>query len=406
MRAARMFASGLKADGSLAETARVTAELYGSLGATGHGHGSEKAVLLGLEGEDPETVDTASIDARVATIRDNRRLGLLGSHELRFDPDHDLVMHRRKSLPYHPNGMIFKAFDAAGTAIREHTYYSVGGGFVVDEQAAGADRIKEDDTPVRYPFKTGAELLKHADGTGLPISGLMLANETAWRPESEVRSGLLRIWSVMQECVQHGCDADGVLPGGLKVQRRAASLYQRMMADPYATDPLRVMDWVTLFALAVNEENAAGGRVVTAPTNGAAGIIPAVLHYYARFVHGANDDGIVRFHGRGRSRRSHRGYAAPGGERRRDRHGAQPRADLRPRRRSGADPLHRTQRRGEHQGDHRRPPGAVGQRPALRLPGQGDQDDARDRRRHEGQVQGDRPRRPRRQRHRVLILRV
>jgi L-serine dehydratase len=295
MRAARMFASGLKADGSLAETARVTAELYGSLGATGHGHGSEKAVLLGLEGEDPETVDTATIDARVATIRDNRRLGLLGSHELRFDPDHDLVMHRRKSLPYHPNGMIFKAYDAAGTAIREHTYYSVGGGFVVDEQAAGADRIKEDDTPVRYPFKTGAELLKHADGTGLPISGLMLANETAWRPESEVRSGLLRIWSVMQECVQHGCDAEGVLPGGLKVQRRAASLYQRMMADPYATDPLRVMDWVTLFALAVNEENAAGGRVVTAPTNGAAGIIPAVLHYYARFVHGANDDGIVRF---------------------------------------------------------------------------------------------------------------
>ena len=295
MRAARMFASGLKADGSLAETSRVTAELYGSLGATGHGHGSEKAVLLGLEGEDPETVDTGTIGVRVAAIKQARRLSLIGSHELQFDPDHDLVMHRRKSLPYHPNGMIFKAYDSAGSVIREHTYYSVGGGFVVDEQAAGADRIKVDDTAVRYPFKTGVELLKHADESGLPISGLMLANETAWRSEAEVRGGLLRIWSVMQECVQHGCEADGVLPGGLKVQRRAAGLYKRMLADPYATDPLRVMDWVTLFALAVNEENAAGGRVVTAPTNGAAGIIPAVLHYYRRFVHGANDDGVVRF---------------------------------------------------------------------------------------------------------------
>jgi L-serine dehydratase len=295
MLAARMFATGLKADGTLAETARVATELYGSLGATGHGHGSEKAVLLGLAGEDPETVDTATMGDRVSAIRRDRRLALLGSHEVGFDPDHDLVMHRRKSLPYHPNGMIFRAFDTSGQPLRERTYYSVGGGFVVDEQAAGADRIKPDDTPVRYPFRTGVELLDWTSRTGLAISELMLGNETAWRPESEVRAGLLRIWTVMQECVRHGCETEGVLPGGLKVQRRAADLHRRMMADLYATDPLRVMDWVTLFALAVNEENAAGSRVVTAPTNGAAGIIPAVLHYYTRFVPGADDDGVVRF---------------------------------------------------------------------------------------------------------------
>ena len=295
MRAARMFVAGLKADGALHETTRITAELFGSLGATGHGHGSPKAVLLGLEGEDPETVDTSTVDERVAAIRQHRRLTLFGGHEIAFDVDRDLVMYRRKSLPYHPNGMIFRAYDASGRCLRERTYYSVGGGFVVDEQAAGADRIKPDDTAVRYPFKTGAELLEHTERTGLAISELMMANETAWRPESEVRAGLLRIWSVMQECVRRGCEADGVLPGGLKVPRRAGDLHRRLIADPYSTDPLRVMDWVTLFALAVNEENAAGGRVVTAPTNGAAGIVPAVLHYYARFVPGASDDGVVRF---------------------------------------------------------------------------------------------------------------
>ncbi len=318
MRAARMFVSGLKADGTLAETSRIKTELYGSLGATGHGHGSEQAVLLGLAGEDPETVDTGSVAERVAAIRSSRRIALLGSHDVAFDPDRDLVMHRRKSLPYHPNGMIFRAYDASGAALRERTYYSVGGGFVLDDQAAGADRIKPDDTPVRYPFRTGAELLAHADGAGLPISALMLANETAWRPESEVRAGLLRIWDVMQECVRHGCAAEGVLPGGLKVRRRAAQLHQTMAGEPGGdgvsvlgepataaavtasaigtlTDPLRAMDWVTLYALAVNEENAAGGRVVTAPTNGAAGIVPAVLHYYAKFVSGADDDGVIRF---------------------------------------------------------------------------------------------------------------
>jgi L-serine dehydratase len=294
MRAAARFAAGLKAEGALADTVRVRAELFGSLGATGHGHGSEAAVLLGLAGEDPETVDTGTMAARVAAIRAAGRLALLGSHEIAF-ADGDLVLHRRRSLPYHPNGMIFTAYRADGTPLRTRTCYSVGGGFVVDETAAGADRIKPDDTPVRYPFATGAELLAAAAETGLPISEIMLANELSWRPEPEVRSGLLRIWDVMQDCVRHGCDTEGTLPGSLHVRRRAAEMHRALTGEHFATDPLRVMDWVTLFALAVNEENAAGGRIVTAPTNGAAGIVPAVLHYYRRFVPGADPDGVVRF---------------------------------------------------------------------------------------------------------------
>ncbi|WP_117668592.1 L-serine ammonia-lyase [Micromonospora sp. MW-13] len=295
MRAARTFVAGLKADGLLSATARVRAELFGSLGATGHGHGSDRAVLLGLAGEAPEAVDTDTVGPRVARIRAERRLGLLGVQEIDFDPDRDLVLHRRRSLPYHPNGMTFVAYDAAGAELRERTYYSVGGGFVVDEAAAGADRIVPDTTRVRYPFLTGAELLTVSAGNGLSISEVMLANERSWRTEGEVRAGLLEIWRVMRECVERGCERDGVLPGGLKVRRRAAELRRSLEADTGAADPLRALDWVTLFALAVNEENAAGGRVVTAPTNGAAGIIPAVLHYYTRFVPGASDEGVVRF---------------------------------------------------------------------------------------------------------------
>jgi L-serine dehydratase len=205
------------------------------------------------------------------------------------------VLHRRTSLPFHPNGMRFYAYAADGSCLRERTYYSVGGGFVVNETAAGADRITTDDTVLPYPFLSGAELLKRCSESGLPISGVMLANETAWRPEAEVRSQLLTIWAVMQECITNGYSNEGVLPGGLKVPRRAPELYRTLCAETYSTDPLRVMDWVNLFALAVNEENAAGGRVVTAPTNGAAGILPAVLHYYVRFVPGATEDGVVRF---------------------------------------------------------------------------------------------------------------
>ncbi|MFF0658138.1 L-serine ammonia-lyase [Micromonospora tulbaghiae] len=295
MRAARTFVAGLKADGQLADVARVRAELFGSLGATGHGHGSDRAVLLGLEGEVPETVDTDSVGPRVERIRTQRRLDLFGSQGIDFDPDTDLVLHRRRSLPYHPNGMTFAAYDAAGNEVRTRTYYSVGGGFVVDEAAAGADRIKADTTRVRHPFLTGAELLTVTSETGLSISEVMLANELSWRSEADVRAGLLEIWRVMRECVENGCTRDGVLPGGLKVRRRAAEMRRSLEAETGSQDPLRAMDWVTLFALAVNEENAAGGRVVTAPTNGAAGIIPAVLHYYTRFVPGASEEGVVRF---------------------------------------------------------------------------------------------------------------
>jgi L-serine dehydratase len=293
MRAARTFVSGLTAEGQLSHVANVTAELFGSLGATGHGHGSDRAVVLGLLGEAPETVDTDTVETRFGLVRQLRRLALLGVHEIDFDPAEHLTLHRRRTLPYHPNGMIFTAHDESGTEVRQRTYYSVGGGFVVDETSPGG--IGPDRTEVPYPFTTGAELLRHAHESGSSLSDVMLANECAWRPEAEIRANLLHIWRVMRDCVDKGCTTDGVLPGGLQVKRRAAELLRSLAAEHHATDPLRVMDWVTLFALAVNEENAAGGRVVTAPTNGAAGIVPAVLHYYTRFVPGANDDGVVRF---------------------------------------------------------------------------------------------------------------
>jgi L-serine dehydratase len=295
MRAASMFVTRLRDRGLIDSVGRLHVELFGSLGATGHGHGSPKAVLLGLEGEQPDLVDPAAAELRVEELRKTRRLCLGGEREIDFDPDEHLVMHRRKSLPLHPNGMSFEAFDSSGASLDRAVYYSVGGGFVVDENASGADRIKPDTTALPHPFRTGDELLARTRQTGLSISEVMLANEQAWRSEAEIRSGLLHIWQVMQECVERGCTEQGVLPGGLKVRRRAAEMHKRLAGEHYATDPLRVMDWVTLFALAVNEENAAGGRVVTAPTNGAAGIVPAVLHYYTRFVPGASDDGVVRF---------------------------------------------------------------------------------------------------------------
>ncbi|MCV9919140.1 L-serine ammonia-lyase [Pseudomonas sp. BT-42-2] len=296
MRAAARFAEGLRRDHLLSLTVSVKAELYGSLGATGKGHGSDKAVLLGLEGEQPDTVDTESIPARLQTIRESGQLRLLGEQPIGFVEKQHLAMIR-KPLDYHPNGMIFRAFDAAGLQIRSREYYSVGGGFVVDEEAAGHDRIVEDRTPLTYPFTTGKELLAHCSAQQLSFSQVMLANEAAWRPESETRAGLLRIWQVMQDCVAAGCRHEGILPGGLKVKRRAPALYRQLSQHPEASlrDALSVLDWVNLYALAVNEENANGGRVVTAPTNGAAGIIPAVLHYYMRFVPGASDDGVVRF---------------------------------------------------------------------------------------------------------------
>lgn len=295
MRAAKTFVDGVVADGRLDRVARVQAELFGSLGATGHGHGSDKAVLLGLESETPEGCDTGSADERVATIKSDREVRLAGRHAVAFDPDADLVMHRRKSLPTHPNGMTFRAYDHAGEVLAEHTYYSVGGGFVVDESATGADRVVQDDTRLPLYFTTGAQLLEICEREGLSVSEVMWRNERVWRTDEEIRDGMLRIWSVMAECVQNGIEHEGTLPGGLKVPRRAPALHQALTRGELREDPLRVMDWVNLFALAVNEENASGGRVVTAPTNGAAGIIPAVLHYYVRFVEGADDDAIVKF---------------------------------------------------------------------------------------------------------------
>ncbi|MFJ2238427.1 L-serine ammonia-lyase [Streptomyces sp. NPDC087859] len=293
MRAARMFARRLRNEGLLPDVASVRSELYGSLGATGHGHGTPKAVLLGLEGASPRTVDVEGADERVSAIKDTGVLNLLGEREIPFSFDDDLVLHRRKALPYHANGMTLWAYDAAGAELLSKTYYSVGGGFVVDEDAVGEDRIKLDDTVLKYSFRTGDELLRVTRETGLSISALMLENERAWRTEDEIRAGLLEIWRVMQACVSRGMSREGILPGGLRVKRRAAVTARQLRAEG---DPLaHAMEWITLYAMAVNEENAAGGRVVTAPTNGAAGIIPAVLHYYINFVPGADEDGVVRF---------------------------------------------------------------------------------------------------------------
>ena len=301
MRAARMFVQRLRHEGVLDRTVRVATGLYGSLGATGKGHGSDKAVLLGLAGHEPDTVDIESIPGILDTIRNDKRIALGGDHVVAFDEARDLVMYRRQSLPLHANGMRCIAYDAEGNELQNRVYYSVGGGFVVTEEvlADGAKQkqIAPDTTVLPYPFKTGAELLALTEQEGCSIAEIMRRNERHWRPDEETRAGLLKIWRVMQECVQRGCRTEGILPGCFKVKRRSAALYRDLVAHPEAAlrDPLQVMDWVNLYALAVNEENAAGGRVVTAPTNGAAGIVPAVLHYYARFVHGANEDGIVDF---------------------------------------------------------------------------------------------------------------
>ncbi|MGY1609514.1 L-serine ammonia-lyase [Geodermatophilus sp. SYSU D00700] len=295
MRAAGSFAAGLRHQGVLGRVVRVRCELFGSLGATGHGHGSVPAVVLGLEGEDPETVDPLAARPRVEAVRHDGKLRLAGEHLVEFSVDDDVVLHRRRRLEFHSNGMLFLALGADGTELSRRTYYSVGGGFVLDEDEAGDPVLVEDGTPVRYPFRTGEELLAHARETGLRISDLVLANELSWRTEAEVRAGLLHVWSVMQECVERGTRATGVLPGGLRVRRRAAALRAQLEEHRDDSDALRAMEWVTLYALAVNEENAAGGRVVTAPTNGAAGIVPAVLHYYRDFLDSYSEDGVVRF---------------------------------------------------------------------------------------------------------------
>ncbi len=299
MRAARLFAQRLAADGLLPRVGRVRSELYGSLGATGKGHGSDKAVLLGLEGEEPDKVDVESIDTRLATVRAERALQLAGSQRIGFDEPRDLAFIT-KPLPFHANGMTFIAFDAQGAELARRTYYSVGGGFVVSEEIASDGtshkRIAPDTTVLPHPFHSGAELLAVAEQTQLGIAGVMRANEGHWRSDADIDAGLRAIWSAMQACVERGLRVEGHLPGPFKVKRRAPGLYRKLSVPGAGVmDPLAVIDWINLFALAVNEENAAGGRVVTAPTNGAAGIVPAVLHYYARFVPGASEQGIFDF---------------------------------------------------------------------------------------------------------------
>ncbi len=297
MRAGLRFTQQISEVGELTLTERVEAHLYGSLALTGKGHGTDKAVLLGLEGETPEGVDVDTVPARIERIRVAKTLRLHGGREIAFDEPRDLLFHRAESLPAHPNGLRFVARDAAGAELLAKTYYSVGGGFVIGEKEAADDPLASTAGAVPFPFRHGDDLLRLGQESGLSVSEMALRNEACWRPETETRAGLLRVWRAMQACVERGCRCDGILPGGLRVARRAPRLFCELSANPTAAlrDPLTALDWVSLWAMAVNEENAAGGRVVTAPTNGAAGIIPAVLHYFARDCDGADDDRIVRF---------------------------------------------------------------------------------------------------------------
>ena len=296
MKAARMFVQRLDAAGLLARVARVEVQLYGSLGATGRGHGSDKAVILGLQGHAPDTVDVDAVPGLLEQVRLSGRLRLDSRHEIAFDERRDLVLHKRRALPFHANGMGCVAFDAEGLELDRREYYSVGGGFVVSHET-GAPALVADRHALPRPFRTGEELLEQTRRHRCSIAELMRANERFWRDDAEIDAGLARIWQVMQDCVVRGCRTEGVLPGGFKVKRRAPDLHRHLLsrAEAAVGDPLLVMDWVNLYAMAVNEENAAGGRVVTAPTNGAAGIVPAVLHYYTRFTPGASRAGVADF---------------------------------------------------------------------------------------------------------------
>jgi len=298
MRAARRFALELSDTTLLPLTASLRVDLYGSLALTGQGHGTDRAILLGLSGEEAATIDPASIDPKLAEIRRSGSLSLLGTHPIPFrEPEH-LFFHRDEMLPpgavtHHPNGVRFTAFDSADQSLLTRTYFSIGGGFILadGETSAPAATIA---APVPFPFSSAAELLHRAADAGLAIWELMLANESALRPGDDVRSGILHIWSVMQGCIDRGMATEGILPGGLSVRRRAPRLAARLR-DKGSTDPLAPLDWVTVYAMAVNEENAAGGRVVTAPTNGAAGVVPAVARYYRDFIPGADEAGILRY---------------------------------------------------------------------------------------------------------------
>ena len=309
MRAALRFVRELESTGLSSRTASIQVDLYGSLALTGLGHGTDRAILLGLSGQTPEGIDPAEIEAQLSVIRTAGTLQLPGHRTIAFDEARDLLFHRNQMYPVagivsHPNGMRFSAFDSDGGLLLERIFFSIGGGFIVsaDEFAAAQETqtpVVDEVTRVPYPFHSAQELLQRAAAGNITIAQLMLANEcalvesAAGTAEEEVCRGVLRIWQVMRECTQHGIEAEGILPGGLKVRRRAAKLAARLRAG--VKDPLSQLDWITVYAMAVNEENAAGGRVVTAPTNGAAGVVPAVAHYYLEFVDGANEEGILRY---------------------------------------------------------------------------------------------------------------
>ncbi|MEI8366074.1 MAG: L-serine ammonia-lyase [Parachlamydiaceae bacterium] len=296
MRAARQFVLKLFQEGLLNTTASVKVDLYGSLALTGKGHATDFAILLGLEGETADGIDPNQVHERVNKIRSTHILNLFGQHPVPFDETTQLIFHYDKQLPFHPNGMRFHAYDAHGKEIKVEVYYSVGGGFIVDHAAASSDKhIVENTHKLPYHFYTGDQLLQMCRDNQMTISELMMANELTWRSEQEIRDGLLRIWNVMKECVVRGCHHEGILPGGLNVKRRAPGLFHSLMDPNRKRNPAEIMEWVSLWALAVNEENAAGGRVVTAPTNGAAGVIPAVMHYYEMKTENPTEDGIITF---------------------------------------------------------------------------------------------------------------
>ncbi|MDO8955198.1 MAG: L-serine ammonia-lyase [Gammaproteobacteria bacterium] len=296
MRAARQFIQ--EADGArlLGKAASIQVDLYGSLALTGKGHGTDLAIILGLQGEAPDTVDPDRVPFIVAEVRNSEQIQLLGRFAIPFIEDSNISFYYKETLPEHPNGMRFTLLDSAGKALKTHEYFSIGGGFVVDKDGFKTDKLVTDTHKVPYPFKTAQALLEHCHKNHKSIAEIMLENEKAWRSEAEIRQGLLVIWQAMKDCIERGTEGEGILPGGLKVKRRAANLKAKLLAKEAEDSSIKdEMNWINLYALAVNEENAAGGRVVTAPTNGAAGIIPAVINYYMNFVKGANEDGIITF---------------------------------------------------------------------------------------------------------------
>lgn len=301
MRAARQFILNLQKLHHLDHVKEIVVDLYGSLALTGKGHATDLAIMLGLEGESPEGIDPNDVLFRIEAIRQYKTIRLMGTHAIPFEEPKHLLFHFDKQLPFHPNGMRFRVYDQQHKEIYQQVFYSVGGGFILDHETAMSNKegLVPGHHPLPYPFKTAAELLKHCRQQHLTIPQLMLENEKTWRSEEDIKAGLLRIWHVMKECVQRGCRTEGILPGGLNVRRRAPGMYRFLKKEDQRPldqrDPAEVMDWVSLWALAVNEENAAGGRVVTAPTNGAAGVIPAVLHYYEKFTKNSSEEGIITF---------------------------------------------------------------------------------------------------------------